>query len=71
MGVGAMRAADVVVRARILTGDQSVEPAEVLKNSKRPQRRWRPSTQSPSEDSRPASTPTSNSKIKKTLQKIF
>lgn len=71
MGVGAMRAADVVVRARILTGDQSVEPAEVLKNSKRPQRRWRPSTQGSSEDSRPSSTPTSNAKIKKTLQKIF
>lgn len=72
MGVGAMRAADVVVRARILTGDQFAEPAEVLKNSKRPQRRWRPSTQSSSEDARPSSSnPTSNSKIKKTLQKIF
>lgn len=72
MGVGAMRAADVVVRARILTGDQFAEPAEVLKNSKRPQRRWRPSSQSSNEDARPtSSSPTSNSKIKKTLQKIF
>ena len=75
MGTGAMRAADVVVRARIMTGDQSASAADILRSSNQRRvpshKRWRPLSEpkTPAQDARPQIK--ENTAIKNAVQKIF